>query len=156
MIKKRKALIVVVGFIALTGLAWLTGWGLHALWARLQAPQPSPSVTTTPTPTRLPTHEPSTKTTETPTPTQETAQATSTVAPTASPTPRNMRITVQSGENIYAVSRRYCPGRFQEYTVEPDLDTYARSVASHNGLPRVGNGPLLQPGEELEMLPCPP
>jgi hypothetical protein len=155
MIKKRKALIV-VGFIALTGLAWLTGWSLHALWARLQAPQPSPSVTTTPMPTRQPTHVPPTQTTETPMPTRETAPATSTVAPTASPTPKNTHVTVRSGEVLYAVCRRYCPERFQEHTVEPDLDTYARSVASHNGLPWVGNGPLLQPGQELEMLPCPP
>jgi serine/threonine protein kinase len=143
---------LVYGLAAIPGAILLVG---ALIWIT-QAPQPSPALTTTRSPTRQPTHVPPTQTTETPPPTRQTAPATSTVAPTASPTPKNTRVTAQVGENLYAVSRRYCPGRFQEYAVEPDLDTYARSVASYNGLSWVGNVPLLQPGQELEMLPCPP
>ncbi len=114
---------------------------------------PTPSITSTVTSSSGEPAQPTA--TGTPTSSQEMTQATSTPAPTSSPTPRSDSITVLPGEGLYEVCRRHCPGRFDGPEGEQVLDDYAHRVADHNGLPWGGGGPPLEPGQELDMPPCP-
>lgn len=140
-----------VSLLFLAGLGWLAGWGLHALVAgsRPVAPTPTPSITSTVTSSSGKPAQP------TATGTPASTQATSTPAPTSSPTPRSDSITVLPGEGLYEVCRRHCPGRFDGPDGEQVLDDYARRVADHNGLPWGWRGPNLEPGQKLDMPPCP-
>jgi serine/threonine-protein kinase len=101
-------------------------------------------------PPESPTAQPPTAT-ETP----GTSHTTSTPAPTSSPTPRSDIITVLPGESLYEVCRRHCPGRFDGPDGEQILDDYARRIADHNGLLWGLRGLDLEPGQELDMPPCP-
>jgi len=144
----------VVLFVALVGLGALAvamGWGAHALveWTVPVATAPVvSSVTGTPRPT--PTLPPMLETPSRPLP-----APTSTLAPTSTPD-QNSEI-VQANEGLYDVCRRHCPGRWPVNRVPHELEQYAHDVAAHNGLswPRRSQGPRLDPGQELLMLPCP-
>lgn len=149
-------LLILIGILAFLGVAaWGVGWGAHALLDRSVAPHTaiveasvSPMMTVVPvTPTVVMPPLPTTG------PPAVTPRPTSTLMPTHTPLPI---VSVQAGEGLYAVCRRYCPGRWPEDSVSPELDEYAHEVARINGIrwPRRGE-PRLQVGQELNMLPCP-
>lgn len=140
--------LLMVGLLAV-GL----GWGAHALvdWMAPVATTPVvSSVPGTETPFPTPTLPPMLETPSRPLP-----APTSTLAPTS--TPDQHREIVQANEGLYDVCRRHCPGRWPVSRVPHELDQYAHDVAAHNGLswPRRSQGPRLDPGQELLMLPCP-
>jgi hypothetical protein len=137
----------------LAGLAWLGGWGLHALVAGNRSPTPTRS--NIPTVTPSPSAPPQPTTTATVASPQGPDRATSTAAPTTIPTPQKNSITVRRNEGLYEVCRRHCPGRFKGPEGAQILYDYARRVADHNGLPWGWRGPDLEPGQELDMPPCP-
>ena len=150
-------LMLVVALVFLGALAWGVGWVAHSLMVR---------PTTSPTPTAAPTLAVATATgvpaTLVPTPMTvspvamppvSTQAPTSTPMPTLAPTPTEEWETVQSGEGLYQVCRRHCPGRWLDYGVPPDLMDYAGEVAQLNGLP--GSNPTVYPDQKLRMSPCP-
>jgi hypothetical protein len=142
--------IVFVLFIVAVGLIW----GVRMAFNTPDQPSPTTTVEAAtplavpPTPTRqvLPTISP--------TPPPSAPPATPTPMSQAVPTPVPAGLAeeiVQSGEGLYMVCRRHCPGRWP-----PDDDalaTYAEKVAELNSLS--WPDPALSPGQRLRMPACP-
>jgi hypothetical protein len=143
--------LMIGGVILLIVLALGIFWGARAVLA----PQTEQPATMAPEPTALMTAIPVPATQAppavSPTPTASAPPtAIPTPVPTAVPAGLSEEI-VQSGEGLYMVCRRHCPGRWP-----PDDDalaTYAEEVAELNGLS--WPNPALSPGQSLHMPPCP-
>ena len=69
--------------------------------------------------------------------------------------PSQTETIVRSGESLYQICRRNCPGVWGLSEVPPSLINYAQSVSQHNGIPWNNGQPILQTGQLLQMLPCP-
>ena len=176
MSSKMRIALVIGGLIAAGVLALVGGWMARS-WS--DSHHPPPAVTTAETHTVTPhpsliattagppvTATPVPVLTVPPTlPTADEPRATATLRPTpiASPTPGE--IVVGPNEGLYAVCRRYCPGRWGENEISPELIDYAHQVAELNDL-RLENGqpwdprtsskdPIMYGGERLKMPPCP-
>jgi hypothetical protein len=89
------------------------------------------------------------------TPPASTPAPTSTPMSTLAPAPTEEWETVQSGEGLYQVCRRHCPGIWSGSDVPSSLEEYAREVAQMNGLRWGLWGPWLEGGQTLRMPPCP-
>lgn len=95
------------------------------------------------------------------------ATATSTAISTPSATPATSTpsatpvgegwITVELGESLYAVCRRYCPQNWGPETLDDTLQQYHEKVAVLNNLPwnDTLRGYIVSPGDLLAMPPCP-
>lgn len=145
---------LVMGGLAVVGILALAGGWMARSWFDRSAPPPTSAPTSAPTVTTAaatPTFTPVVP----PTPTAGTEEAgprpTATLRPTSAASPAPETVTVRAGEGLYAVCRRYCPGRWGP-GVPPGLMDYARRVANLNGLVWE---PVLYGGQQLKMPPCP-
>jgi len=149
---------IVLGGLAI--LAIVVGWGAHFVLDALSNDTATATVT-------LPTGTVATQATEpAPTPSKtlpETVSPDSTPAPTlststprptstSSPTPLGpIVVTVNFGEGLYQVCRRYCSGCWGDNELPPSLVNYAEKVARENGI-RLSD---TLKKRELIMPPCP-
>jgi len=152
----KSQIALLAGALLLLGaVAWGIGWAAHHLFDRWAVPPPTATVEPT---VRAPTPLLLTATSIQPTVANpaSTLRPTSTLVPTPVGTPTPEIEVVRSGEGIYQVCRRHCPGRWPDDDVPPTLDEYAHEVARMNDLRWGILDPWLQEGQVLRMPPCPP
>lgn len=145
MLRTKSWVLIGGGLLLLAGVGVLLGWSARAVTLQLAPERTSTSQggeVATPTATLDAT--------------LEVPEVTLLPSPTL-PALEN-QIIVQPGETLYQICRRFCPHNWAAGTLPEDLQQYARQIAEHNRLSwdAVTGGPLIKPGDILQMLPCPP
>lgn len=152
-LKPVHILIIIAVIIVLGAAAWSVGWAAR----RLVGPSAAPTTTATETPTEqsAPTATPTTSTASpaTSSPIADDTRPTSTAKPAPTAKSTEEWETVRSGEGLYQVCRRHCPGKWPQNDVPPGLEKYARKTAQLNNLS--WPNPPLSTGQKLRMPPCP-